>query len=113
MARKAAKKKTVRKPHKKSGNKNLQKVKGLIQVLDNGQIQGILKKLKTKKEITVNDLKDSLAMEQSVVSQYLKKLRDYKLVIREKQGKHRLYQLNTKKINQYLDLIDLLAGLVG
>jgi len=61
--------------------------------------------LKENKQ-TVNELKNSLKVEQSKISHALACLKQCKIVLSEKKGKQRVYSLNKKTIIPILKILD-------
>jgi DNA-binding transcriptional ArsR family regulator len=77
----------------------LQVVIKLFRALNNKQRQLIIEKIRAKKKINVTELVDSLAMDQSAVSQQLAILRDAGIVSACNDGRFVFYKVNNARLN--------------
>ncbi len=66
----------------------------------------IMEILKPVDHMCVSDIHEKLGIEQAVVSQHLKILKDRKILVSEKQGKHCFYSIKNENFKQLLELID-------
>lgn len=66
----------------------------------------IMEVLKPVDEMCVSDIHEKLGIEQAVVSQHLKILRDRNILISQKQGKHCFYSIKNDSFKKLLELID-------
>ncbi len=55
------------------------------------------------KEMTVTDIQNKLSMQQSTISNHLKLMKDYSLLITKRNGKNIYYTVNSKKVKKLLE----------
>ena len=63
--------------------------------------RSIIEMLAKKGRLSATDISDKFKMSAPAISQHLKVLREAHLVSVEKQGQHRIYQLNVEKIYEF------------
>lgn len=80
--------------------------KDFLQGLSNEHRLSIVNFLSLQKESSVNEISLALKMEQSAVSHNLNKLLDCQFVRVKKNGKQRIYSINSDTIKPLLELID-------
>lgn len=81
-------------------------IKCHLVTLSHHQCKRILDLLKVKKSMTVSHLEEKLGLEQSVVSQFLARLRKAGLVKSERDGKFRYYTRDTQASERLLGLVE-------
>lgn len=79
-----------------------------LTALANEQRLQILCLLAQKKEMTVGELNEQLALSQSALSQHLKKLRDQGFLACRKEGLNVFYRIDKEDVLQILDLLHCL-----
>jgi len=80
-------------------NVDFQKAAEIIRSVNHPLRQSIIKLIRNK-ALTVTQIYTALKMEQSVVSQHLKILRDVDVVSRQRDGKFIKYLANTERLEQ-------------
>lgn len=86
-----------------------------LRILSNRLVLDIIQYLDSVGESSVNDIlffiKRNYRTHQSVISSYLKKMRDTKLVVSERRGKQVFYKINTEVFNLISKSIEQYNGL--
>lgn len=88
---------------------NLDKVNsavGLLKGVAHPIRLAIMGVLKTTNQMCVTDIHEHIGIEQAVVSQHLKILKDRNILGSTKNGKHCFYFIKNENFKQLLDLID-------
>jgi DNA-binding transcriptional ArsR family regulator len=83
----------------------------ILKAINHKQRLDILYLLNKQEKLTVTDIFISLRLEQSIVSQHLRKLKSAKLVSSLRMGKNIYYFINKNVFNYYNELIHKLANL--
>ena len=91
--------------HKLVSNRNLDKASSVVRALGHPLRLKLLSFIDQNRKINVNKIYRTLRIEQSVVSQHLRILRDEDLVRAERSGKFIFYRLNYPKIGHLNEAI--------
>lgn len=89
---------------------DLRKAVLVIRAVNHSKRQKIIELLDKEEHMTVTDLYIKMREEQSVVSQFLAKLRRAGVVVAERQGKFIYYSLDRDRLAQINVLVEELAG---
>lgn len=87
-------------------NINLKKAVELLRVVTHPLRLEILSFISQKKETTVNSMVEELRIDQSIVSQQIRLLKDMQLITGTRQGKFIFYKVDFEKIEKIKNIID-------
>jgi ArsR family transcriptional regulator len=90
--------------------KQMKAAKNVFRAILHDERKKILKFIEKKVSVRVSDIYKELAMEQSVVSQFLSILRGAELVKGTRKGKEIYYSINTAKLNTLKKATDVVLG---